>query len=99
MGRAALLARIGYRNVEVINGDGSRGFPQAAPYDVIIVSAAALQLPQDLIAQLSEGGRMIVPVGGDDSQQLHFVEMQNGKPNITLRELCRFVPLVAENHP
>ena len=94
---AALLSRMGYRNIQVVTADGSRGFPQCAPYDVVIVSAAAPELPQELVAQLSEGGRMIVPVGVEDSQQLQFIEMRHGKPILTLRELCRFVPLVAEN--
>jgi protein-L-isoaspartate(D-aspartate) O-methyltransferase len=94
---AALLSRMGYRNIQIVTADGSRGFPQCAPYDVVIVSAAAPELPQELVAQLSEGGRMIVPVGVEDSQQLQFIEMRHGKPILTLRELCRFVPLVAEN--
>jgi protein-L-isoaspartate(D-aspartate) O-methyltransferase len=94
---AALLSRMGYRNIQIVTADGSRGFPQSAPYDVVIVSAAAPELPQELVAQLSEGGRMIVPVGVEDSQQLQFIEMRHGKPILTLRELCRFVPLLAEN--
>jgi protein-L-isoaspartate(D-aspartate) O-methyltransferase len=92
-----LVARMGYKNVAVITGDGSRGFPQFAPYDVIIVSAAAPELPQALIAQLAEGGRMIIPVGSADSQQLQFIEIRDGQPHIALRELCRFVPLVSED--
>jgi protein-L-isoaspartate(D-aspartate) O-methyltransferase len=94
---AALLSRMGFRNIQIVTGDGSRGFPQSAPYDVIIVSAAAPELPRELVAQLAEGGRMIVPVGIEDSQQLQFIEMRDGKSNLSLRELCRFVPLIAEN--
>jgi protein-L-isoaspartate(D-aspartate) O-methyltransferase len=90
-----LLARMGYSNVRVIMGDGSQGLAECAPYDAIVVSAAALDLPRALLAQLAEGGRMIIPVGAADSQQLQLIRMENGQPRITLRELCRFVPLVS----
>jgi protein-L-isoaspartate(D-aspartate) O-methyltransferase len=90
----ALLAALGYSNVKVVTGDGTRGFPEAAPFDAIVVSAAAAETPPALITQLGEGGRMIIPVGSDDSQQLRLVRMENGQPHIELRELCRFVPLI-----
>jgi protein-L-isoaspartate(D-aspartate) O-methyltransferase len=90
-----LLARLGYRNVAVIVGDGSQGFAEAAPYEAIIVSAAALEVPPALVTQLAEGGRMILPVGGADSQQLQLIRKENGQPRIALRELCRFVPLLS----
>ena len=89
-----LLARLGYTNVKVIVGDGTQGFAEAAPYDAIIVSAAAPEVPPALVAQLAEGGRMIIPVGAADSQQLQLIRMEDGQPRITLRELCRFVPLI-----
>lgn len=92
----ALLAGMGYTNVRIIVGDGSRGFIELAPYDAIIVSAAAPELPNELIGQLADGGRMIIPVGSDDAQQLQLIRMVNGQPEIVLRELCRFVPLVSE---
>jgi len=91
-----LLARMGYTNVKVIVGDGSRGFAEAAPYDAIIVSAAAAEVPRALLEQLSEGGRMIIPVGTADSQQLQFIRMVSGQPLTSLQELCRFVPLIAD---
>lgn len=90
-----LLARMGYANVSAIVGDGSQGFPACAPYDAIIVSAAAAEVPSALLAQMAEGARMIIPVGPPDSQQLQLIRVENGQPRITLRELCRFVPLVA----
>ena len=90
----ALLAALGYSNAKVVTGDGTRGFPEAAPYDAIIVSAAALAVPPALVAQLAEGGRMIIPVGADDAQQLRLLRMENGQPRIQFRELCRFVPLI-----
>ncbi len=89
-----LLARLGYANAKVIKGDGGEGFPAAAPYDVIIVSAAAAEVPRALLAQLAEAGRMIIPVGPADSQQLQLIQMRNGQPQTTLRETCRFVPLL-----
>lgn len=92
----ALLAGMGYTNVRIIVGDGSRGFAELAPYDAIIVSAAASELPRALVEQLAEGGRMIIPVGSDDAQQLQLIRMVNGQPEIVSRELCRFVPLVSE---
>ncbi len=90
-----LLARMEYDNVKVMVGDGSLGFLEGAPYDAIIVSAAAADVPVALLAQLREGGRMIIPVGSADSQQLQLIRMENGQPRITLRELCRFVPLIS----
>jgi protein-L-isoaspartate(D-aspartate) O-methyltransferase len=90
----ALLAALGYSNVNVVTGDGTQGFPKAAPYDAIVVSAAAADMPPALITQLGEGGRMIIPVGSEDSQQLRLVRMENGQPHIEFRELCRFVPLI-----
>jgi protein-L-isoaspartate(D-aspartate) O-methyltransferase len=92
-----LLSRLGYTNLRVLVGDGSQGFAAAAPYDAIIVSAAAPEVPHALLTQLAEGGRMILPVGIADSQQLQLIRMENGHPQIALRELCRFVPLVSGN--
>ena len=96
-GARELVARMGYPNVKVIVGDGSQGLPERAPYDAIIVSAAATEVPHALLAQLAEGGRMIIPVGREDSQQLQLIQIRNGQTQITLRELCRFVPLILGN--
>jgi protein-L-isoaspartate(D-aspartate) O-methyltransferase len=92
-----LLSRLGYTNVKIIVGDGSQGFAEHAPYDAIVVSAAAPEVPPALLAQLAEGGRMIIPVGVEDSQQLQLIEKRDGRPRTSLREFCRFVPLVAGN--
>ena len=91
-----VLSRLGYQNVRVVAGDGSRGFAEAAPYNAIIVSAAAPQLPHQFMEQLAEGGRLIIPVGWEDSQQLQLIEKRNGQPRTSLRELCRFVPLISD---
>jgi len=90
-----LLSRMGYSNVKIVVGDGTLGFAQGARYDAIIVSAAAAELPRALLEQLAEGGRMIIPIGNADSQQLQLIRMENGQPRVALRELCRFVPLIS----
>jgi protein-L-isoaspartate(D-aspartate) O-methyltransferase len=78
-------------------GDGSKGLPEHAPYDAIIVSAAASQVPPALFEQLREGGRMIVPVGLPEAQELQLVRKREGKPLITVLEGCRFVPLISSS--
>lgn len=90
-----LLSTLGYKNVELITGDGSEGYRELAPYDVIMVGAAAAELPLALVEQLAEGGRMIIPVGPTDSQQLQLVRIRNGQPEISFHGLCRFVPLIS----
>lgn len=92
-----LLRRLGYSNVKVIAADGTHGFPPEAPYDAIVVSAAAPEVPYELVTQLAEGGRMIIPVGLGDAQQLELIVKRNGEPHTSFRELCRFVPLVSGN--
>ena len=96
-GASQLLARLGYANAKVLVGDGSRGLAEFAPYDAIIVSAAAPRLPQELIGQLADRGRMIIPVGEGDSQQLQFIYKEDGRIVTRMRELCRFVPLVSDS--
>jgi protein-L-isoaspartate(D-aspartate) O-methyltransferase len=98
-GARSLLARLGYANVKVLARDGTRGFLDCAPYNAILVSAAARELPPELVAQLAEGGRMIIPVGPGDSQQLLFIRMEEGRPRTMLGELCRFVPLLSGVEP
>jgi protein-L-isoaspartate(D-aspartate) O-methyltransferase len=92
----ALLHQLGYRNVTVHTGDGSVGLPDRAPFDGIVVSAAAPQFPDRLFAQLKEGGRLVVPVGDSDSQQLLAVIKDRGRPVISESVPCRFVPLIGE---
>jgi protein-L-isoaspartate(D-aspartate) O-methyltransferase len=90
-----VLTTLAYTNIEIVIGDGTAGLPAHAPYDAIIVSAATSELPPALISQLREGGRMIIPVGPADTQQLQLIRLQNGRPEISLREACRFVPLIS----
>jgi protein-L-isoaspartate(D-aspartate) O-methyltransferase len=90
----ATLSDLGYTNVTVIVGDGTEGLPRHAPFDAIVVAAAAPQIPAPLFKQLREGGRMVIPVGPSDAQELQLVRKQDGLPRITLLEACRFVPLI-----
>jgi len=99
---AETLARLGYTNVQVLTGDGSLGLPAEAPFDVILVSAAASSIPSPLLEQLRDGGRMVIPVGSFEAQVLQFIRKIDGQPRITLLEPVRFVPLVSskkENYP
>lgn len=88
------LARLGLTGVKVFHGDGSLGLPDYAPFNAILVSAAAMNIPPPLISQLEEGGRMVLPVGTDEAQQLRLVRIVGGKPIVSQHELVRFVPLI-----
>lgn len=88
------LRRLAYHNVRVVTGDGSLGLPEHAPYQAIIVSAAAPQVPNPLIEQLADGGRIVIPVGGPVLQELHLVRKIGGEVTTTVCEGCRFVPLI-----
>ncbi|HVG92092.1 MAG TPA: protein-L-isoaspartate(D-aspartate) O-methyltransferase [Alphaproteobacteria bacterium] len=93
----ATLERLGYRNAKVVTGDGSLGFPEAAPYDAIIVSAAAPRIPPALVEQLAVGGRLIVPVGESDQQTVQLVQRNaDGSTSVRTLEGCRFVPLIGQ---
>ena len=93
-----VLGELGYRNVEVRVGDGYGGWPAAAPFDAIIVTAAPAAVPQPLIDQLKPGGRMVIPVGApSDVQHLLLVEKQSDGRTTTRRALpVRFVPLTRD---
>lgn len=90
----ATLTRLGYRNVTVLVGDGSQGLPEKAPFDAIVVSAAAPRVPQALFEHLREQGRMVIPVGPADAQELQLVQKREGRAVVTILEGCRFVPLI-----
>lgn len=91
-----VLDRLGYHNVALVSGDGSLGLTQAAPYDAIIVSAAAPRVPQTLMDQLAPGGRMVVPVGDAGQQVLKLVHNYGDHISETTLEGCRFVPLIGQ---
>jgi protein-L-isoaspartate(D-aspartate) O-methyltransferase len=87
------LAKLGYKNVFVKIGDGYQGWPTEAPFDAILVTAAAEQVPQPLIDQLKEGGRMVIPVGKQgEVQDLILIEKIKGKVRTTNLGAVRFVP-------
>jgi protein-L-isoaspartate(D-aspartate) O-methyltransferase len=91
---SAKLARLGYANAHVHCGDGTLGLPELAPFDAILVAAAAPAVPKPLLAQLAEGGRLVLPVGEAEHQELQLIE-KHGDAFLTKRlEGCRFVPLV-----
>jgi protein-L-isoaspartate(D-aspartate) O-methyltransferase len=92
----SILQRLGCANVHVVQGDGSRGLPDQAPFDKILVAAAAPRIPEMLIEQLADGGKMIVPVGTRQEQQLQLIRKTGDDVTVTPRDLCRFVPLVGE---
>jgi protein-L-isoaspartate(D-aspartate) O-methyltransferase len=91
---AERLGRLGYRNVRVYPGDGTLGLAEFAPFDAILVAAAAPALPVPLVEQLADGGRLVVPVGGAENQDLQLVERDHDTFRSTVLEPCRFVPLL-----
>lgn len=90
------LARLGYRNVRVEEGDGSLGWGRSAPYEAILVSAAAPGVPAPLIEQLTEEGRLVIPVGGADQQDLLRIVKRDGGAARESLFACRFVPLLGQ---
>ena len=92
------LRRAGYGGIEVVVGDGSRGWPAAAPYDAIVVTAGAPEVPPSLKAQLAPGGRLVIPIGSSPRLQ-RLVRVRGGEPDDQPVEHLadvRFVPLVGE---
>jgi protein-L-isoaspartate(D-aspartate) O-methyltransferase len=88
------LTNLGCTNVHVHNGDGSAGLPDAGPYDAILVTAGAPEIPQVLVGQLREGGRIVIPVGDTENQTLMQAKLENGKLKSRSLFHCRFVPLI-----
>jgi protein-L-isoaspartate(D-aspartate) O-methyltransferase len=90
---AALLSLLGYNNVFVHQGDGSLGWPANAPYDAILVTAAAPIPPQPLFDQLAEGGRLVIPIGERREQELQVWRLENGRLDYETIIPVVFVPL------
>ena len=94
---AERLKRLGFGNVHVHCGDGSVGLKEFAPFDAILVAAAAPAVPDPLLDQMNDGARLVVPVGDEDQQQLLLITRRNGEFTQERREYCRFVPLVGRH--
>jgi protein-L-isoaspartate(D-aspartate) O-methyltransferase len=92
---AADLARLGYSNVFVRQGDGYRGWPEKAPFDGIIVTAAPPTIPKPLLEQLKVGGRLVAPVGVDVQQLVRITRTESGFSEEKLVPV-RFVPMTGE---
>jgi len=88
------LARLGFSNVHVHHGDGTLGLPEFAPYDAILVAAAAPAAPVPVLSQLAEQGRLVIPIGDVENQELHLIQRQRDIFHTTVLEGCRFVPLL-----
>ncbi len=89
-----ILTKLGYKNITFRLGDGSLGWPEAAPFDAIIVTAAAPEIPQPFIDQLAEGGKLVIPVGDEFSQVLVKGIKKGGTLHTQTIEAVRFVKLV-----
>jgi protein-L-isoaspartate(D-aspartate) O-methyltransferase len=90
-----IFKRLDLNNIEVFVSDGSEGLPQYAPYDRISVACAAPEVPQPLVEQLKDGGKMVVPVGAY-YQELYLVEKKNGAVDIHDKGPVAFVPLIGK---
>jgi protein-L-isoaspartate(D-aspartate) O-methyltransferase len=89
-----VLAETGYSNVTVESFDGSGGWPEHAPYDVIIVSAGAPRIPAMLVSELADGGRLVIPVGGPEEQELAVVRREGDHYVTAYDTRCRYVDLL-----
>ena len=88
------LERLGYANIHVRTGDGTLGLPELAPFEGIVVTAAAPRVPEPLAEQLAEGGRLVIPVGSESEQDLLALRREGEKTIARVVNHCRFVPLV-----
>jgi protein-L-isoaspartate(D-aspartate) O-methyltransferase len=95
---AVTLAELGYDNVHVLHGDGTKGWPEYAPYDAIVVAAGGPQVPEALKEQLKIGGRLVIPVGADQSTQELVRVFRVSKDEYRSEDIAdvRFVPLIGE---
>jgi protein-L-isoaspartate(D-aspartate) O-methyltransferase len=91
-----LLEALGYTNVWIRVGNGALGWPDESPFDRVIVTAGSPQVPPPLIQQLGEGGRLVAPVGDEESQRLTVVEKVGGQVHTRTMGECKFVRLVGK---
>jgi protein-L-isoaspartate(D-aspartate) O-methyltransferase len=92
----ATLQRLGYKNVHLKIGDGYKGWPETAPFDAIIVTCAPDKVPQPLVDQLKDDGRMVIPVGDRFAQELYLLEKKDGQLKQSATLPVRFVPMTSE---
>lgn len=92
-----LLEELGYTNVWVRTANGTFGWPDEAPFDRILVAAGGPSVPPPLFEQLTEGGLMVMPVGGADGQKLQLIEKVRGEMRVTEDSGCVFVPLIGKH--
>ena len=90
------LKRLDYENIEIIIADGTKGYIEEAPYDRIIVTAGSPRIPESLLKQLRDPGKLLIPVGGRMLQELKLVEKKKGKSSTRNLGGCVFVPLIGE---
>lgn len=93
----SVLQRLGYKNVSVFHADGTKGLPQYAPFDAMLVAAGGKRIPQPLIEQLKEGGYLVIPIGADITRhQLQAAQKIAGKLQLENLGPVHFVPLIGE---
>jgi len=92
-----LLNKLEYKNIHVKCADGFLGWPEYAPFDTIIVTCSVDKVPEPLIEQLAEGGRLVIPLGGYGYQELTLIQKINGKIKKSFISGCTFVPMTGEH--
>ncbi len=99
-GARRVLARLGYDNARTAIGDGTRGWREQAPFDAVLVAAAAKETPHELLEQLADGGRLVIPLGKPHRDQVLSVFERQGDAWTQRRDTpCRFVPLLRDGEP
>ena len=93
-----LLSELAYRNLTLVVGDGTQGYAARAPYERILVTAAAWRCPPALFDQLQDGGILVAPIGSAETQILQVIRKTDGRAQVSALTACRFVPLVGSEN-